>query len=183
MKMMNTRIWTPEKAIAKVPVDGVHYSRLYLRRSAYADHQGFIDAVCPLLPKTPIPGHEDAMSFVNFLGDISCRTDEFHSIILAIIEATVVIKPKTCITALKEGIRLANPENRLRERVIPVVVVDEERAHTEFDETFKKNADGPRQVFEQAKAIGAIAINVTPQTLKVRVRKAVEDILCGTVPR
>ncbi len=180
---MNTRIWTPERAIAQVPVHGVHHSRLYLRRSVYSDHQGFIDAVCPLLPQTPIPGHEDAMSFVNFLGDISYRTDALNRIILAIIEATVVIKPTTCITALKEGVRLANTENRLRERVIPVVVVDEERAHTQFDETFIKNPDGPKQVFEQAKAIGAIAINVTPQTLKVRVRKAVEDILNGTVPR
>lgn len=180
---MNGRVWTPERAVAQVPDHGVQHSRMYLRRSPYADHQGFIDAIRPLLPQTPIPGHEDAMSFVNFLGDIAYRTDACNRIILAVIEATVVIKPKTCITALKEGIRLANPENQLMERVIPVVVVDEERSHTEYDENFRKNPGGPDQVYEQAKAMGAITVKVTPQTLRLRVQKVVQDILLGIVPK
>lgn len=182
MAYKNNRIWTPEKVVIHVPETGIQHSRMYLRRSPYADHQPYINAVTPLLPQTPIPGHEDAMSFVNFLGDIAIRTDTQNRIILALIEATTVIKPQTCISALRDGIRMANPENQLKERVIPIVVFDENRAHTIYENSVLTNPNGPKEVYEQARQLGAIALKVTPETIQVRVQETLTAILSGCMP-
>lgn len=175
-------IWTPERAIAQVPERGVQHSHMFLRRSPLADNKAFADAVCTLLPKTPQPDHSDAMSFVAYLGDLAYRIDSTNRIILAVIEATVVIKPKTCITALREGLKLVRPENDLLKRVIPIVVLDEDRAHTQYEGSLVLNPNGPQEVFEQAQRLGAIAVKVTPETIRVRVTKVIQDILNGVMP-
>jgi len=175
-------IWTPERAIAQIPEHGIQQSHMFLRRSPLADNKAFADVVCTLLPQTPQPDHSDAMSFVTYLGDLAYRVDSTHRIILAVIEATVVIKPKTCITALREGLKLVRPENELLERVIPIVVIDEDRSHTQYDGSSMLNPDGPKEVFEQAKRLGAIVIKVTPHTIRERVSKTLQDILKGVMP-
>lgn len=177
-----SKVWTPERVITQVPERGVQHSHMFLRRSPLADNKAFADSVCALLPKTPQPDHSDAMSFVTYLGDLAYRIDSTNRIILAVIEATVVIKPKTCITALREGLKLVRPENDLLDRVIPIVVLDEDRAHTQYEGSSMPNPNGPQEVFEQAKRLGAITVKVTPETVRDRVSKTLQDILNGVMP-
>lgn len=171
--------WTPQKVIARVPKKSIQHTPMFLRSGPYADNKTYAEVVNDLFPHARRPLYEDGESFRTFLGDLAHRTDD---IILAILEATTVMVPHTSIHALRDGVRIADGDNRLRERVIPLLVVDEEWAHTKFFKSNQINPDGPKQVMLQGKQLGAITVAVTRRTLRDRLSQTLTDILQGTVP-
>ncbi len=171
--------WNPQRVITKVPQKSIQHTAMFLRSGPYADNKAYAEVVSDLLPHARKPLYEDGESFRTFLADLAHRTDD---IILAIIEATTVMVPHTSIHALRDGVRLMDRHNRLQERVIPLLVFDEQWAHTKFFKSKQENPDGPKQVMLQGKELGAITVGVTQQTLRDRLARTLTDILQGTVP-
>lgn len=171
-------MWTPEKAIIEIPNHGVKYPRLFIRTGNYSSEETFTNVLTSYFPNAPKPNFADGQSFVNLLGNLTLKPD---GIVLAIIEATVVIKSLTCIKALRDGLRIAKSVDGLSEKVIPVVIVGD-MAHTGYFDRQKQNPDGPKQVVEESRALGAITVQVTPDTLRERITYVIEEILKGKVP-
>lgn len=173
------KIWAPENVVPLVPQRGIQHTPMFLRRGEYADNQAYIDALNTVLPNAQRAKYDDGESLKSYLAGVAHRANE---IIMPILEATTVIVPQTCIQALKESGSIATDRNGLKQRVLPVLVVDEDWAHTRYFQSSTQNPDGPRQVITQGKAIGAVTIAVTKQTLKERLSKALESIMNGVLP-
>ena len=151
---------------------------MFLRESEFADNRAFLETVKELLPNAET-GLLKKGGFEEFLTAVAYENNN----ILAIMEATAAMVPYSCINALRDGLKQANRYNHFLERVIPVLVVDRELAHSINFQTDQKPPEGPQAVMKKGKTLGAIVIPVTPQTLRTKLAHALQEIINGTVPQ
>lgn len=170
-----SRIWHPEKAISQIPERGIGKTRLYLRSGPFANQTPYLETVRDHLKESSVPEKLGS----NFCFDLKASARIQQEIFLAIIEATVTIRHTTCVDALRNGLEMTTAQNDLRNRVIPIVVIDQDRAHTLYEGSSLTNPDGPQQARAFTELWGGLPLMVTPNTIQEKLSALLNKILQG----
>lgn len=173
-----SRIWHPENAISQIAQTGIGKTRLYLRSGPFANQTPYLQAVREHLPESPIPEKLGS----NFCLDLKASAKIQEEIFLAIIEATVTIRHTTCVDALRNGLEMATAKNNLQNRVIPIVVIDQERSHTLYENSSLANPDGPQQARAFTEMWGGLPLMTTPDNVREKLSALLNKILQGQLP-
>lgn len=177
--------WTPEKAVDGVKIHGIDSTTLIVRRGT-VEGKGLFHELASEFCTGPISVQPQVLDPMEGIISRLIHTNKRQ---LIIVEATRRRMPTTGIDAFDSCIN--NPRRvglggaipMIKERVIPVLVVDKNNSHTVNASTGARDKESaPRELLDAASLRRLIVIATTQETLREDVRRALSYITRGIMP-
>lgn len=172
--------WSSERAVRVVPKKGIGGAALRIRGGQFSQREVFYEVVRSVIPKiTPIIRPPT----IPIINDIRPTLLDSRGQQLVIVEATAARVSFNCLRILEQLAEDLAGLRRSLARVVPIVIIDMDYAHTRHPFLKIVDApDGPRKLLGMAEKRGLIPVLVQSHTLRARLSEVLENIAQGQMP-
>ena len=181
MKTVPREVWHAREAVKEVADKGIDHVVLCVRsekRQRAADV--FEDTLTSTFASLAVPTSISRTKIPPRMPELLEESLRTKRRVVALVEATYTANQFDAVEVLRQARPLAMCIPDFNNRVVPLLVVDKDHAHTRaFYGGPRIYDDGPRELIVRAKSLGIITVPVTAVTLKDDVSAAIRALLKG----